>query len=77
MKEAEIKELVAKQRAFFFEGHTLPIKYRMDALKRLKQAIIQNEDKISEAIKKDLGKSNMIREKLCPHTVRIFKIIEN
>ena len=58
MKEAEIKELVAKQRAFFFEGHTLPIKYRMDALKRLKQAIIQNEDKISEAIKKDLGKSN-------------------
>ena len=59
MKETEIQALVAKQREFFLNGNTLPLEYRIRALKSLKQAIIENENKISEAIKKDLGKSNM------------------
>ena len=57
MKEAEIKALVAKQREFFFSGKTLPVAYRIQALKALKKAIVENENKITEAIKKDLGKS--------------------
>lgn len=57
MKEAEIQALVAKQREFFFSGKTLPVAYRIQALKALKKAIIENENKITEAIKKDLGKS--------------------
>ena len=58
MKETEIQALVKKQRAFFNSGNTLPLAYRISALKRLKQAIIENENKITEAIKKDLGKSS-------------------
>ena len=58
MKEAEVQELVAKQREFFLSGKTMPLGYRIHALKLLKQAIIENENKISEAIRKDLGKSS-------------------
>lgn len=57
-KETEIQELVVKQREFFFSGNTLPLEYRINALKLLKKAIIENENKISEAIKQDLGKSS-------------------
>ena len=56
--EREIQELVKKQRQFFFSGKTLPLEYRIKALKSLKKVIIENEDKIAQAIKKDLGKSN-------------------
>ena len=57
-KEREIQELVKEQREFFLSGTTLPIKYRINALKALKKAIIENEEKISQALQKDLGKSN-------------------
>lgn len=53
-----ISKLVEKQRVFFHTGTTLQVKYRIDALKKLKSVIIENEDKINEALKKDLGKSN-------------------
>ncbi len=58
MRETEIQALVVKQRAFFLSGSTLPLEFRIQALRRLKQAIITNEDKITEALKKDLGKSS-------------------
>lgn len=47
-----------KQRKFFATGKTLDVNYRTEALKKLKRAIEENEEKISEAIKLDLGKSN-------------------
>ncbi|MDV4150766.1 aldehyde dehydrogenase [Clostridium sp. AL.422] len=59
MKETEIQLLVEKQREFFLSGKTLPLEYRINALKLLKKAIIENENKISEAIRKDIGKSNI------------------
>lgn len=58
MKSIEIEGLVERQRAFFFSGRTLSVEYRIQALKSLKQVILENEDKISAALKKDLGKSH-------------------
>ena len=57
MQKEIIEQIVAKQRAFFATGTTLSVDYRIEALKKLKEAIINNETKISEALKKDLGKS--------------------
>ena len=57
MTEKEISDLVKAQREYFFTNETLSIKFRKAALKRLQKAIKSNEDKISEALKKDLGKS--------------------
>lgn len=57
MKKEAIERIVAAQRNFFATGATLSVDYRIDALKKLKQTIIKNEDKIAEALKTDLGKS--------------------
>ena len=57
MTKSEIEAIVKKQREFFLTGKTLDVKFRLDALKKLKKAIEDNTDKINEAIKADLGKS--------------------
>lgn len=57
MDSIEIKNLVNKQRDFFYQGKTLDVNYRINALKKLKKAILDNIDEINLAIKKDLGKS--------------------
>ena len=57
MTEAQIKELVQKQRNYFYTGATLPLEKRLDALKRLKACIQKHEPLIQEALKRDLGKS--------------------
>lgn len=51
-------EVVKKQRNFFETGITKDINYRFLALCAIKNAIIENEKEIFEAIKKDLGKSD-------------------
>lgn len=57
MTREEITSVVARQREYFSSGATLPIKYRIDALKKLRNALIENEQAIAQAIKQDLGKS--------------------
>lgn len=57
MNELEIKKIVDKQRKFFLSGKTLPVQYRREALKKLKETISKYETQISEALKADLGKS--------------------
>ena len=57
MDQQEIGAIVRLQKEFFKTGATLPIKFRKEALKKLRTALTENEEKISEAIKKDLGKS--------------------
>lgn len=57
MTEIEIQNIIEKQKRFFASGKTLDVKYRIDALKRLKATIEKYEDKIADAIKSDLGKS--------------------
>lgn len=57
MTEAEIKKIISGQRSYFYTGATLPVEFRIQALKKLKELILKNEQKINEAIKRDLGKS--------------------
>lgn len=52
-----IEEILQKQRAFFKTGVTIPVAYRIEALKRLQATIMANEENINKAIKEDLGKS--------------------
>lgn len=59
MNEAEIQQIVKKQRHFFQSGATLSIDRRSFALSKLKIAILLHEDEILDALKEDLGKSNM------------------
>ena len=54
----DIKSLFNRQKEFFNSGETNDINFRIDTLRKLKQVIKINEDKILEALKKDLGKSN-------------------
>ncbi len=52
-----ISKIVESQKNFFDEGHTLPLKFRLQALDTLYKAIKKNEAKLCEALSKDLGKS--------------------
>ena len=52
-----IDKIIEKQQFFFQSGATLSIKFRKDSLKRLKEYIVKNCDKICAALKSDLGKS--------------------
>ena len=58
MTETEIKEIVQKQRTYFYTGATLPVDKRIEALKKLKFCIQKYEPLINDALKRDLGKSN-------------------
>ncbi len=52
-----IEDLVKNQREYFNLGETLPYKFRLEALKKLKNGIEKHEKEIMEALKLDLGKS--------------------
>jgi aldehyde dehydrogenase (NAD+) len=53
-----IKEIVSRQREYFYTDATKSIDFRVAALKSLQSAIIQDEGKILEALRKDLNKSD-------------------
>lgn len=52
-----ISEIVKRQRAHFATGATLPVAKRIEALEKLKNALIANEARIAMALEADLGKS--------------------
>lgn len=54
---AEIRSMMANQRAFFKSGQTKDIAFRIKQLKILKHAIEENEEKILPALYEDLRKS--------------------
>ncbi len=54
-----IEELVAAQRAYFATGATRSVEFRLNALKRLKAALQQNEKALCKALKADLNKTEM------------------
>lgn len=56
MELEELQKILEKQREYFKTGETLDVKFRVDALKRLKQGIIKHQEEISTALKSDLGK---------------------
>ena len=57
MDSSKIKNVVNQQRKFFQTGATLPVKFRIEALKKLKANILANEKEIAAAITADHGKS--------------------
>ena len=52
-----IEEIVASQRQFFRSHATLPIEFRLEALGRLRRAIVEYEEQLCGALYKDLHKS--------------------
>ena len=57
MTAQRIDEILAKQRAFFQSGATLPVEWRIQMLKKLYAAIETHESEITDALTADLGKS--------------------
>lgn len=57
--ESEIGDIVATQRRFFRTGATLPVKWRIKQLGRLKAAVIAHERDFAEALAEDLGRSHV------------------
>lgn len=59
MDITEIKEIVEAQRRFFRTGETLPLKWRIRQLKKLKEAVMAHELEFEEALAADLGRSRV------------------
>lgn len=57
MTENQIKDLVNKQKRFYQNGETLSVEFRIKQLKKLYGLIKENQDRISSALKSDLGKT--------------------
>ena len=57
MTREEINAIVEKQRCYYASGATLPVEHRIAALKKLRQALLDNEQAIADALKQDLGKA--------------------
>ena len=75
--ETEISNIVAAQRKFFRTGATLPIKWRIQQLKKLKAAVIAHEKEFEDALAEDLGRSQ-VEAYLCdigPIVVEINEMI--
>ena len=51
-------EILQKQREYFASGKTLPISFRINALKKLYRAVKERESEINAALLADLGKSD-------------------
>ncbi len=54
---AQIKDIVNRQREYFYSGETAGISFRLDALNTLERTIRAYEQQIFEALKKDLNKA--------------------
>ena len=53
-----IEEILVKQREFFSTGATIPVKFRIEMLRKLYKSVKENEPAINDALKADLGKSD-------------------
>ncbi len=53
------QDILQSQREYFLTGETRDLHFRKMQLKKLKTAIIQNEQNIYDALKKDLGKAEI------------------
>lgn len=74
---SDIQSVVNGQRAFFQSGVTHSVKWRITQLKRLKQAVMAYESQFEEALRADLGRSD-VEAYLCdigPVIVEINEII--
>ena len=58
-EEQIIRHIVDEQRRFFRTGQTLPVKWRIKQLKKLKQAVIAHQQEFIDALAQDLGRSEV------------------
>ena len=58
MTGAEIQALLEQQRAFYKSGATIPVKFRLEQLKKLYATVQKYETEINDALHADLGKSH-------------------
>ena len=58
MTSQEIQALLDKQRTYYKSGATIPVKFRIEQLKKLYKTIKKYQNEINEALKTDLGKSH-------------------
>ncbi|MBO5068795.1 MAG: aldehyde dehydrogenase [Roseburia sp.] len=58
MNHNNIDAILEKQKKYFQSGATLPVPFRIQMLKKLREAVKNHEAEIAEALKSDLGKSN-------------------
>jgi len=52
-----MNEIVESQRNYFLDGHTLPLKTRINHLRILHDLLLDNEKYLADAIYKDFRKS--------------------
>lgn len=71
----DIHRFVVKQREFFLTGETLPVNYRIDALRKLKEGILSHQQQIEKALYEDLGR-HPFEAYLCDVGVIIAEINE-
>ncbi len=57
MSSQTIRQTVEAQRRFFRTGATLPVSFRVEMLRRLRDAVKRHEAEIGQALTADLGKS--------------------
>lgn len=57
MDAKNIDRLVESQRRYFQSGATLPVKFRIEMLKKLRETVRKYEKEIEDALTQDLGKS--------------------
>ena len=58
MTNQEIQALLEKQREYYRSGVTLPVKFRVEQLKRLYATVKKYQTEINDALQADLGKSH-------------------
>ena len=58
MTSQEIRSLLDKQRAYYRSGATIPVKFRVEQLKRLYATVKKYQTEINDALRADLGKSH-------------------
>lgn len=56
LTQVPVTDIIRKQRDFFATGKTKDVKWRMEQLKRLKQAVVDDQEAIINAVKADLGR---------------------
>ena len=58
MTNEQIQSLLEKQRAYYKSGATIPVKFRIEQLKKLYATVKKYETEVNDALKSDLGKSH-------------------
>lgn len=58
MTNEQIKNLLDKQRTYYKSGATIPVKFRIEQLKKLYKTVKKYQNEVNDALKSDLGKSH-------------------